>query len=98
MSAKRGDVKLTPLSPTGFYSSAINNKMLNNLMELQERQTKIVENSSFTVTVFGKEIHINETQKEKGSFWKKNGFSTAMLTPDNTVVFRNSRAVRADIA
>ncbi|MDR2766586.1 MAG: hypothetical protein LBB63_03970, partial [Holosporaceae bacterium] len=56
MSIKKGDVKLTRLSPTGFYSSAVNNRMLQNLLELQKRQVNVVENSQFVLEVFGRKI------------------------------------------
>ncbi|MDR1334103.1 MAG: nitronate monooxygenase [Holosporaceae bacterium] len=87
MSLKKGDVKLTQLSPTGFYSSAINNKMLQDLLELQKRQVTIVENSSATVTVMGREVPVDASQSEKISNWIENGYTTAMMTPSNTVVF-----------
>ncbi|MDR0555829.1 MAG: nitronate monooxygenase [Holosporaceae bacterium] len=87
MSLKRGDVKLTPLSPTGFYSSAVNNRMLANLLELQNRQVKVVEDSDLTVSVFGREVHLDTNLREKVHNWIKEGFPTAMLTPSNTVVF-----------
>jgi NAD(P)H-dependent flavin oxidoreductase YrpB (nitropropane dioxygenase family) len=87
MSLKRGDIKLTQLSPTGFYSSAVNNKMLENLLELQERQAAIVESSPLVVRVFGREVCVDPSQSEKITSWIANGFSTAMITPDDTVVF-----------
>jgi NAD(P)H-dependent flavin oxidoreductase YrpB (nitropropane dioxygenase family) len=87
MSLKRGDIKLTQLSPTGFYSSAVNNKMLENLLELQERQAAIVENSPLVVRVFGREVCVDPGQSEKIASWIANGFSMAMITPDDTVVF-----------
>lgn len=87
MSLKRGDVKLTTLSPTGFYSSAINNKMISNLLARQERQTPIVENSELKVKVFGREVCLDSDYTEKVNQWIANGFTTAMLTPENTVVF-----------
>lgn len=87
MSLKRGDVKLTTLSPTGFYSSAINNKMISNLLARQERQTPIVENSELKVKVFGREVCLDSDCTEKVNQWIANGFTTAMLTPENTVVF-----------
>lgn len=43
MSLKKGDIKLTQLSPTGFYSSAVENEMMRNLLERAKRQVKIVE-------------------------------------------------------
>ena len=87
MSLKRDDVKLTQLSPTGFYSSAINNNMLSNLLVLQNRQVNIVENSSLSVNVFGKAVCVDESKKTDIDKWMSDGFSVAMLTPDNTVVF-----------
>jgi NAD(P)H-dependent flavin oxidoreductase YrpB (nitropropane dioxygenase family) len=87
MSLKRGDVKLTPLSPTGFYSSAINNQMLDDLLELQKRQVEIVEDSPLIVNVFGREIRLDAGREEEIASWIKAGFSTVMLTPSNTVVF-----------
>ena len=87
MSLKKGDVKLTRLSPTGFYSSAINNRMLNDLLERQERQVQIDENSEFSLEIFGKNLGIDSSQAENIESWKRAGFTEGMLTPDNTVVF-----------
>jgi NAD(P)H-dependent flavin oxidoreductase YrpB (nitropropane dioxygenase family) len=87
MSLRRNDVKLTRLSPTGFYSSAINNKMLTDLQKLQERQVNIVEDTSFQIDVFGKKVYLDKTQGRNIQLWIENGFSIPMSTPDNTVVF-----------
>lgn len=87
MSLKRGDVKLTKLSPTGFYSSAINNKMLSNLLARQNRQVAVVENSDLSIEVFGQKVCIGAAAKESVENWYQNGFTVPMLTPDNTVVF-----------
>ncbi len=87
MALKRGDVKLTRLSPTGFYSSAINNKMLSNLLARQNRQVAIVEDSDLFVDVFGQKVCIDAMAKENVEDWYQDGFTVPMLTPDNTVVF-----------
>ncbi len=87
MSLKRGDVKLTTLSPTGFYSSAINNKMLEDLIARQDRQAPIMEGSGYSVQVFGRSVEVDPAFSEKIDQWKEHGFDTPMLTPDNTVVF-----------
>lgn len=87
MSLKRGDIKLTQLSPTGFYSSAINNKMLSDLIERQNRQVKIVESSSLQIRCMGREVYLDESKVEDISTWISQGFSEVMITPDNTVVF-----------
>ncbi|MBE6447365.1 MAG: nitronate monooxygenase [Alphaproteobacteria bacterium] len=87
MSLKRGDVKLTTLSPTGFYSSAINNKMLSDLIARQDRQAPISENSDFSIKVFGHSIKVDPSFVQKVQHWKDQGFDTPMRTPDNTLVF-----------
>ncbi|MDR0968786.1 MAG: nitronate monooxygenase [Holosporaceae bacterium] len=88
MSLKKGDVKLTPLSPTGFYSSAVNNEKVSYLLALQERQqVDVVETSSLTATVAGREVYIDASKANQVKSWIADGFSTAMLTPSNTVVF-----------
>lgn len=87
MTLKRNDVKLTRLSPTGFYSSAINNKMLQELLALQQREVQMVETSSFSVDVFGKPVLIDDNKKSDVEGWIKNGFSVAMRTPDQTIIF-----------
>lgn len=87
MSLKPGDIKLTKLSPTGFFSSAVNNSMLFDLLERQNRQVGIVESSSLKVFLFGKEIGVDPKQEENIKKWREEGFSEAIKTPDNTIVF-----------
>lgn len=87
MSLKRGDIKLTQLSPTGFYSSAICNKFMQKMLARRERQVSIDENSSFTVEIFGRKVGLDSGQKKNVENWVSQGFTTGMLTPDNTVVF-----------
>jgi NAD(P)H-dependent flavin oxidoreductase YrpB (nitropropane dioxygenase family) len=86
-SLRRGDVLLTKLSPTGFYSSAVNNKMLKNLLDLQNRQANVVEASPVIVEIHGKKFCLDESKAQLVDAWIKNGFSAPMLTPDNTVIF-----------
>lgn len=87
MSLKPGDIKLTKLSPTGFFSSAVNNSILFDLLERQKRQVGIVESSSLKVFLFGKEIGVDPKQEENIKKWRKEGFSEAIKTPDNTIIF-----------
>ncbi len=87
MLLKPGDIKLTKLSPTGFFSSAINNRMLSDLLERQSRQVEIIESSSLKVSLFGKEVGIDPKQEENIKKWREEGFSEAIKTPDNTVIF-----------
>lgn len=87
MALKKGDVKLTPLSPTGFYSSAINNKMLCDLLARRERQVRIVEHSALRIRCMGQDIFIDDSKAQDVLAWSSRGFSEPMLTPDGTVVF-----------
>ena len=87
MSLKRGDVKLTRVSPTGFYSSAINNRMLSTLLARQERQVQIVDDSDFIVKNGYREFMLDNSRKQDVSQWVSQGFSVPIPTPDNTVVF-----------
>lgn len=87
MSLKRGDVKLTKLSPTGFYSSAICNKFVEKMLARRGRQVEIMENSPFTAEVFGRKIGINPEKKKDVESWLSQGFTKGMITPDRTIVF-----------
>ncbi|MDR2723642.1 MAG: nitronate monooxygenase [Holosporaceae bacterium] len=87
MSLKRGDIKLTQLSPTGFYSSAVNTRMLANLLERQKRQVKIVDDSSLMVQIGARKLCLDESSRDNLYAWIRDGYTKPMMTPDNTVVF-----------
>lgn len=87
MSLKRGDVKLTRVSPTGFYSSAVDNRMLRELLARREREVKIVEDSEFTLELFNRKLPLDPTKKNDVQRWISKGFSRPMQTPDKTVIF-----------
>lgn len=90
MSLNRGDIKLTSLSPTGFYSSAVNNKMLADLTELRSREVKIVDNSPLIIKVGEKEFCVDSCQAKNIALWIEKGFSVPMITPSSTIVFVTS--------
>lgn len=87
MSLKRGDVQLTRLSPTGFYSSAVCNEFLSQLLARRERQVPVDIDSEFSIEVFGRKISVDAARKDDIENWFSQGFTKAMLTPDNTVIF-----------
>ena len=87
MSLKKGDVKLTQLSPTGFYSSAVNNELVADLLARLERQVKIEEFSSLKAMIGKREIYLDPSRRADIERWASEGYSEAMLTPDSTVVF-----------
>jgi nitronate monooxygenase len=88
-----GDVLLQKFSPTGFYSSAVINPFLRELMERSERQIPYskVEAGDHTVQldagVKGKNYWVTPCDRARAHKWVEAGFVDAIRTPDDTVVF-----------
>jgi nitronate monooxygenase len=88
-----GDVLLHRFSPTGFYSSAVRNPFLRSLEERSDRQVPYsrVEAGEHTVQldvgVKGKNFWVTPKDRERARAWAANGFTEALKTPDDTVVF-----------
>jgi len=88
-----GDVLLHRFSPTGFYSSAVRNPFLRSLEARSERQVPYskVEAGEHTVQldvgVKGKNFWVTPKDLERARGWVAEGFTDALKTPDDTVVF-----------
>jgi len=88
-----GDVLLHRFSPTGFYSSAVRNPFLRNLEARSDRQIPYsrVEAGEHTVQldvgVKGKNFWVAPKDRERARNWVVQGFTEALKTPDDTVVF-----------
>ncbi|WP_088310804.1 NAD(P)H-dependent flavin oxidoreductase [Novosphingobium sp. B 225] len=88
-----GDVLLHRFSPTGFYSSAVRNPFLRNLEERSDRQIPYsrVEAGEHTVQldvgVKGKNFWVVPADRERARGWANAGFTSALRTPDDTVIF-----------
>ncbi|MEN9718066.1 MAG: hypothetical protein RIQ99_944 [Pseudomonadota bacterium] len=88
-----GDVLLHRFSPTGFYSSAVRNPFLRELEARSERQIPYsrVEAGDHTVQldvgVKGKNFWVTPHDRERARGWVAQGFTQAVRTPDDTVVF-----------
>ena len=93
MELKEGDVFLNQFSPTGFYSSAVQNPFLEELQQRSERQvaysTEPVgeHQSPFAVGKRKRTVYLTETDKIHAESWVAQGFTEAMRTPDNTLIF-----------
>ena len=93
LNLKEGDVKTNHFSPTGFYSSAINNELLQTLYDrlTREIEYKVVADETFnTEIVCGKSqkhYFIKESEKNNVQKWISEGYTEALRTPDNTIVF-----------
>ncbi len=88
-----GDVLLHRFSPTGFYSSAVRNPFLRALEARSERQIPYsrVEAGEHTVQldvgVRGKNFWVAPADRDRARKWHAAGFTDALRTPDDTVVF-----------
>jgi nitronate monooxygenase len=88
-----GDVLLHRFSPTGFYSSAVRNPFLRSLEARSHRQIPYsrVEAGEHTVQldvgVKGKNFWVAPKDLERARGWNAEGFTEALKTPDDTVVF-----------
>ncbi len=93
MTLKKGDVFLNRFSPTGFYSSAVNNDFIQELRGRNEREVPFATEPTGYMTEpypFGprkRPIYLTPDDKEKVDSWASLGFSEAMKTPDETVIF-----------
>src|SRR3712207_4466062 len=93
LTLREGDVSLQPYSPTGFYSSAVRNEFLLELEERNERQVAYtVEPVGDHVAEFGvgprrRKVYLTGHDLARVNQWEAEGFTEAMRTPDNTLVF-----------
>lgn len=93
LSLKKGDISLHRFSPTGFYSSAVRNRFLRGLEARSERQVPCGREASdefsavLAVGVRARELFLRPDDLEKVQGWMAAGFTEALRTPDETVVF-----------
>ena len=90
---KPGDVLLQPFSPTGFYSSAIHNGFLRELEERNDRQVAFSTEPTETLTApYGvgprkRIVHVAPADLGRIAAYEAAGFTDAMRTPDDTLMF-----------
>ncbi|MEP6867945.1 MAG: nitronate monooxygenase [Novosphingobium sp.] len=88
-----GDVLLHRFSPTGFYSSAVRNPFLRSLEDRSERQIPYSRVAAgehtvqLDVGVKGKNFWVTPKDRERARNWVALGYTTALRTPDDTVIF-----------
>ena len=106
---KEGDVLLHRFSPTGFYSSAMHNDFLVNLVERSDRQVEISDEaddargltSFFTFGRGGRGVYVSAHDMDRIDGWKEAGFIQPMRTPESTLIFvtpGEARQIRRDQA
>jgi nitronate monooxygenase len=88
-----GGVLLHKFSPTGFYSSAVINPFLRALQARSDRQIPYSteqagdHTATLDVGVRGKKMWVTPHDLQRAREWDARGFTVALRTPDNTLVF-----------
>jgi nitronate monooxygenase len=102
---REGDIFLNHFSPTGFYSSAVNNGFLGELKARSERQVAYAsEPIGEHVALYGvgprkRPVYLAPADLERVQGWEGEGFTEALRTPDSTLVFvtpEKAAEIRAD--
>ena len=93
LTLEEGDVFLNRFSPTGFYSSAVNNPFIQELRARCDRQVAysmaaVGEHEwAFPVGARGRTVFLTAADKLRASGWMAEGYTEAMRTPDSTLIF-----------
>ncbi len=104
-----GDVLLHRFSPTGFYSSAVKNDFLGELIGRSSREVEVTDEqdasagrtSFFAYGRSGHGVWISEADHLRVRSWMADGFTQPMRTPDRTLIFvtpQKAREIRRDQA
>jgi len=93
MELQEGDVFLNHFSPTGFYSSAVNNGFIRELRERNARQVAYTtepvgeHTAPFGVGPRKRTVYLTPHDLEHVEGWEAAGFTEALRTPDTTLIF-----------
>ncbi len=93
LTLKSGDVLLHRFSPTGFYSSAVKNDFILDLVGRSHRQIAFSPESvgdhvaELPIGVRGRTAWVTPHDKERAEGWVAEGFTEGLRTPDSTLVF-----------
>jgi NAD(P)H-dependent flavin oxidoreductase YrpB (nitropropane dioxygenase family) len=88
-----GDIYLNRFSPTGFYSSAVENSFLRELKDRNSRQVAYTtepvgdHTEAFPFGPRKRPVYLTEHDLEHVKAWVAQGFDEPMKTPDSTLVF-----------
>jgi nitronate monooxygenase len=104
MTLKEGDVFLNRFSPTGFYSSAVNNGFIQELRGRSERQVAYsTEPVGEHLAPYGvgprkRLVYLTPTDLQRVTAWEAQGFTEPMRTPDSTLIFVTPDRAKSIIA
>lgn len=93
LTLKKGDIYLNRYSPTGFYSSAVENDFIKELQGREQRQVSYSMSpgehydTSFSVGPRGRPVYIAAQDLKDVNLWISQGYDEVMKTPDSTIIF-----------
>lgn len=93
LTLKNGDVFLNKFSPTGFYSSAVRNPFLQDLIGRSERQVAYTpepvgeHSAELLIGQRKRPVYLTPEDHAHALAWMAAGQSEALRTPDSTLVF-----------
>jgi len=93
LTLKEGDVFLNRFSPTGFYSSAVNNQFIRELRERNERQVAFSaeavgeHTAEYGVGPRRRLVFLAPADLERAVGWEREGYTEALRSPDSTLIF-----------
>jgi len=95
LTLKKGDVYLNRFSPTGFWSSAVENQFVRELKGREQRQVDYNrERSGLLDTEYrtgprGRIVYVASKDFNRIETWEIEGYTEALRTPDSTLIFVN---------
>jgi len=101
---KEGDVFLNRFSPTGFYSSAVNNDFIRELRDRNDRQVAYVTEpvgehiAEYGVGPRKRTVYLTPSDRERAIAWETAGFTEALRSPDSTLIFVTPDKAREIVA
>ena len=104
LTLKEGDVYLNRFSPTGFYSSAVDNSFMKELVARSHRQVAFVaEPVGEHIAPYGvgprkRIVYLTPTDLRHVKGWEAEGFIEALRTPDSTLIFVTPEKAREIVA
>jgi nitronate monooxygenase len=105
MTLQKGDVFLNHFSPTGFWSSAVDNAFMKELKERNDRQiaytTQEVGDHACELPIGARNriVYVTSHDRARAQRWIAAGFTDALRTPESTLIFvapRKANEIRTD--
>ena len=105
LTLKKGDIYLNRFSPTGFWSSAVENDWLREIKGRNDRQVAYTteplgeHQAEFAVGPRGRSVYLTPGDRVHAEAWVAQGFTEVLRTPSTTLIFttpEKARQIRID--